>query len=413
MMPSAFGYDRPVGKGFRSGTERTLSPEQTLARILPLRSMAGITRIADITGLDYIGIPVVTVYRPNSRSLAVAQGKGLDPTAARVSGIMEALEIFHAETISQPLISAGVDDFGPGRRCADVQRLPRLRSRRLQPLPRMRWICGHDLLNDTPTYVPYALVHVNYTCPAPADSGYFAATSNGLASGNHPLEALVHGLCELIERDALSIARCGEPDNSRLTAPRLRLESVDDESCRRLMERIDQAGLDLTVWDITSDIGIPCFYCQIREPPQAAFPQCALAEGSGCHLDPALALSRALSEAAQSRLTIISGSREDLHPALYRQRTGLEPSLPQHSGTVREFSRWPAATTDSFDADLERILAKLAVCGIGQVIALDLSKPGLAVAVVRVIVPGLETTSTLPDYLPGPRASAAAGSSLP
>ncbi|MHC4093368.1 MAG: YcaO-like family protein, partial [Planctomycetota bacterium] len=68
------------------GTHRTVSPAETLARLTPLLPQMGITRVANITGLDFIGIPVVMVCRPNSRSIAVAQGKGLELVAAKVSG---------------------------------------------------------------------------------------------------------------------------------------------------------------------------------------------------------------------------------------------------------------------------------------------------------------------------------------
>ena len=63
----------------------------------------GISRLADVTGLDRIGIPVVMACRPNARSLAVSQGKGLDRDAARASALMEAIELYHAERIASPL----------------------------------------------------------------------------------------------------------------------------------------------------------------------------------------------------------------------------------------------------------------------------------------------------------------------
>src|SRR4051794_11806268 len=85
------------GKACRSpklASHRVCRPEETFARIKPLLSTAGITRIADVTGLDRLDIPVAVVTRPNSRGLSVAQGKGLDFGAAKVSGVMEALETY-------------------------------------------------------------------------------------------------------------------------------------------------------------------------------------------------------------------------------------------------------------------------------------------------------------------------------
>jgi YcaO-like protein with predicted kinase domain len=90
-------------KAFRAGTHRTVPPEETLRRGWRLAPIMGITRIANVTGLDTVGVPVVMVCRPNARSLAVSQGKGLDLPAAKASGLMESIEVYHAETITLPL----------------------------------------------------------------------------------------------------------------------------------------------------------------------------------------------------------------------------------------------------------------------------------------------------------------------
>src|SRR5215213_5920588 len=91
--------DRPVPKEFRRGTHRAFSPAQTLARVRPLMARMGITRLGNITGLDRIDIPVAVAVRPNSRSVSVSQGKGLDREQAMASALMEACEGYHAEQI--------------------------------------------------------------------------------------------------------------------------------------------------------------------------------------------------------------------------------------------------------------------------------------------------------------------------
>jgi len=89
-------------KTYWGGTHRAIAPAETLARIKRFFPVMGITRIADVTGLDTIGIPIVLVCRPNSRSVVVAQGKGLDLMAAKASGVMESVEAFMAERITKP-----------------------------------------------------------------------------------------------------------------------------------------------------------------------------------------------------------------------------------------------------------------------------------------------------------------------
>src|SRR5215213_7437677 len=90
-------------KTYHDGTHRTVSPTATLERLGPLLAPMGITRVANITGLDHVGVPVVITCRPNSRSLSVSQGKGIDLAAAKASGLMESVENYHAERIVLPL----------------------------------------------------------------------------------------------------------------------------------------------------------------------------------------------------------------------------------------------------------------------------------------------------------------------
>src|SRR5215470_16074509 len=90
------------------GTVRQITAEETLARLKPILPEFGITRLANITGLDTIGIPVWTAVRPLGLSLSVSQGKGVTQELAIMSGIMESIEVFHAE---QPRPDARVYDL--------------------------------------------------------------------------------------------------------------------------------------------------------------------------------------------------------------------------------------------------------------------------------------------------------------
>src|SRR5512135_2506397 len=93
------------------GTHRTRAPEATLAALGPRLGDFGITRIANLTGLDRTGIPVVMVCRPNARSSAVFHGKGIDISAAKASGLMAAIETWHAEHVQLPLRYGSATDL--------------------------------------------------------------------------------------------------------------------------------------------------------------------------------------------------------------------------------------------------------------------------------------------------------------
>ena len=63
-------------KVLRRGTHRSASLDDTLKRALPLAPVMGITRVANVTGLDSVGIPVVMVCRP-TRFVRQAVGPSL------------------------------------------------------------------------------------------------------------------------------------------------------------------------------------------------------------------------------------------------------------------------------------------------------------------------------------------------
>ena len=191
-------------KQLQAGSHRTRSLDETLAHILPLRHQFGITRISNVTGLDRIGLPVVLATRPNSRSVAVSQGKGTSLEAAKASAVMEAIELWHAENIVRPMIFASPNDierYGPA---IDVARLPQVAGSRYSDTRRFHWIDGFDIASGKRLLIPHEMVHANYTLPSLPGEGCFPASTNGLASGNHPLEAICHGIYEVIERDAIN-----------------------------------------------------------------------------------------------------------------------------------------------------------------------------------------------------------------
>lgn len=98
-----FGREYAMKKGYLTGTHRTRSPRETLSDYAHFMPRMGITRLANVTGLDSIGLPVYTAIRPNSRSLATSQGKGFDADSAKASARMESIETWHAEQIQKPL----------------------------------------------------------------------------------------------------------------------------------------------------------------------------------------------------------------------------------------------------------------------------------------------------------------------
>ncbi len=397
------GRDDAGPKTFTTGTHRLCSPEATLEKLAPHLRELGITRLADITGLDRIGIPVAMACRPNSRSVAVAQGKGPTCAAARASALMEALETYQAERAYPPTVHAAWRDLD----CAlDPKRLPLCPASEFHEGLVRRWVAGVDLADGARRYVPFELVHTDYTLPGPEPGDCFAANTNGLASGNHVLEAAVHALAEVVERDALTLwqLRSRAAQIASIVAP----DTIDDPLCVQLLGRFAEAGVRVLIWDVTSDIRIPVFHVLIMDTDaHGAAPEF----GSGCHPNRAVALARALTEAAQARLTFIAGSRDDFDPAAYdaaarAARLSHCRRLFECRSTMGDFSTIPGHDARSLRDDLRWMLARLRDAGLEQAVVVDLGGPVADTSVVRVLVPGLEgpLRGANDDYVPGARA---------
>ncbi|HEY6875225.1 MAG TPA: YcaO-like family protein [Candidatus Dormibacteraeota bacterium] len=398
----------PALKVHRAGTHRAISPDETVRRALRLAPVMGITRVANVTGLDDVGVPVVTVSRPNSRSLAVTQGKGISLDAAKASALMESIEAYHAETITLPLRYCSLEELCYTNRVVEVGRLPRVATSSFHANMRILWCDGRDLMSDETVFVPYELVHSDCTWPQPPGSGCFAGSSNGLASGNHYLEAVSHGICEVVERDSTTLWHLRRPADQQ--ARSIDLSTVDDDDCTQVIARFERAGLRTIVWETTSDLEIASFLCVIFpavDDPSRPLPPAA---GAGCHPSRAIALLRALTEAAQTRVVLIAGSRDDIGRDVYgphRYAASVENLRHEPAGR-RSFLDSPTWDADTLDADVEWELDRLRAGGIKRVVAIDLTKDFFKLPVVRVVIPGLEGVHEQPGFTPGRRALALA-----
>lgn len=390
----------PAAKAYRSGTHRICTPAETLARVRPHLAACGITRVGMITGLDVIGLPVAAAYRPNSRTIAVHQGKGLDIDSAKASAVMEAIEAHHGETIALPLRLADRDEIARIGRAVDLDRLPR--TNRQTTEGRLLWLEGTELLSGETLFLPHDIVGCDYTL---ADAGQgLVATTNGLASGNHMIEAVLHGLCEVVERDAVALWDA----RPRAAQERCAIDpaTIRSQAAPGLLDRFAASGMAYRIWNITSDVALPVFACLLAAEggTDGVQPQF----GFGCHPDPDVALLRALTEAAQGRLTLISGAREDLRAAGYDEaaQPGYNRAAARRFAepATANFAEAPNLAGGTLDEDLDAALAALARAGFGEIACADLTKPECGIPVARVVVPGLEGPWG-PGHLPGPRAS--------
>jgi len=388
--------------------DRLLTSDDTIARVMAHRSAFGITRIANLTGLDRTGVPVVMVCRPNARSSAVFNGKGIDVAAAEASGLMEAVETWHAENVGLPLQYASFADLEGRLNLVDVEGLPLRPGAQFDRYAPILWIEGRNLLDERAIWLPFEIVHADFRVSGPPMSGSLSMSTNGLASGNRFLEAVRHGLCEVIERDATSLWR--QRAASEQHGGRLSLATIDDPKSLTVLDRLAGAELDVAIWDITTDVGAATFQCYVVDRTGDIG---HLGVGFACHPQREIALMRAILEAAQVRTTYIIGSREDIEPADYdpatlRARNAQTRAFMRQSKGSRDFRSVASARFDTFEAEVDWLLDRLRSIGLRQAIAVDLTRPEIGIPVARIVVPGLEGSDHhAASYAPGARARAA------
>jgi YcaO-like protein with predicted kinase domain len=209
----------------------------------------------------------------------------------------------------------------------------------------------------------------------------------------------------VVERDAFTLwSISGDVRDRRAIDP----ASVADPDCRGVLDLIAAADLAVRIWETTSDVGIASFCCLVAEThDDFADPE----YGLGCHPVREVALLRALTEAAQARITYISGTREDCgvdawDPSSRRRHLDalgghLDTMLPPSAA----FDSVPSFVAPSLADDLDWMLGRLRAVGVDQVIAVDLGKAALGLSVVRIVVPGLEgPNDECYGYTPGLRA---------
>jgi YcaO-like protein with predicted kinase domain len=391
-------------KQYRWGTHRLIDPKITAARVHASVKKLGITRVARVTGLDFIGIPVVMIIRPASRNLSVMQGKGLTDDAALASGLVEALESFCSERIGGPTRLASA--LAPAHDSSFL--VPELMICR-KPLPdaMIPWTECMDMFGGRMRWIPSELVFADFSSPPPAGQGYFVTTTNGLAAGNSREEALLHALCEVIERDAVALWMAANRQGR--AAPPLDIRSLIGPGCLHLLALIEATALRFDIWDITSDIGIPSFMCAIDDQHNGEEFSIGRIVGAGCHPNADVALCRAITEAAQARLTIIVGVRDDIELDLYRMMSCNSLLAKAFSTSVRRrtapFEDRSISTGDIAD-DLRAVLGRLDARGIDTVLFAELPCPVQHMSCVRVLAPQLEGVFEMPWYRPGKRARA-------
>jgi ribosomal protein S12 methylthiotransferase accessory factor len=398
------------------GGHRICRPEETIARLAPLVSpLSGIIpelrQSSEAGPFALYDARQITPWRPGRPGLDAdpslgAGGKGMTDAEARAGCMAEAVERYnctfqgdeawivasrdelgadavHPDSILgySPQQYATRDRWNEGRE-GDYFWIPAP----FDPRARIAWTPAWSLTASRHRWLPSALCY--YDFPHGDGEVFGRATSNGCAAGNVVEEAILQGIVELVERDAVAIWWY-----NRLRRPRFPLEALPGAVAGHvagLAEHCAGEGRTLELLDLTTDLGIPvagAVSWRAAEGDQIGF-------GFGAHLDPAIAVSRAASELCQTlaynrRVRSMPLGRKKAHVERWERTATIatEPYLvPDPEARAAPHSA-PAAQPDVRD-DIDACVALLRDQGL-ETLVVDMTRPDLDFPTVRVVVPGL------------------------
>ncbi len=377
---------------------RAVSPQDTLERVAPYLEAMGITRTADITGLDSIGIPVYTTVRPNAWMLQVSSGKGFTHLASKCSSVMEAVEFFHSETPREDFLFPASENY-----LLETSRIrlvsPRQLGQDISPLYHsdalIDWLVAEDLSSGDPLWLPSDACYFT-------KRGFIPANTNGLASGNTVEEASLHALYELIERDAYAAIVQSGRVRFRNLATRVDPGSVPFPFIASMLERVFAQDCSCFLFLLPSKADVYTFWCGVGQLDHHVTPD-AFNFGLGCHADPSVALSRAITEAVQSRLVFIHGSREDIYPKISSKfsRNQINPKVFIDYLSSIPSKHWSSVAVSPqpplFDSGLvfSSLLTQLEAADLLPLYRVDMTLPEFDIPVVKIIAPRLSLNTKI------------------
>jgi ribosomal protein S12 methylthiotransferase accessory factor len=355
--------------------------------------------------LPYCAVAVVNPFREGARisTPLFGYGKGLTETESLIGAFGEAMEQYSAARIpAADLCFAPLDRLpGPAIPLSELSLYtesqygrPGFPFRPYDPSRPISWTRGSWLDTGEPVWLPAAAVYMN---APPADSSPLCqVTSNGLAAGESVGQAALHAVLELIERDALILTWLGERPASRVI-----LDEQLDEGLDEILTSIARRGARVELYLLSAGIDVPVALCLARGDG-LSWPGATL--GSGAHLNPRIAIRKAILELGQTG---------PYHARLWAERTA---AIPADASDVRSFAQHAlfylppehsrafdflcangetvlySTLEDSGDPGLKVCIDRLAAAGLRAAIA-DVTSPDVALLplrVVRAVVPGLE-----------------------
>ncbi|KVN68888.1 bacteriocin biosynthesis cyclodehydratase [Burkholderia stagnalis] len=329
----------------------------------------------------------------------ICSGKGRTDEQARASALCEALERFSSvyqgdEATMTGSMEALLADPACDAEPVHVNALQQFSERqfgareainaltrdvRKQVPPRFT---ARDVIDWTPAWSLVSgkrrLVPLSYCFAETPDSAQADVACvhnpNGCAAGSTLDEAILQGMLELIERDAVAIWWY-----NRIPRPGIDLASFEEPYFDALVREYESFGWRLWALDITHDLGVPAVAALAENPADGRF-----SIGFGCHLDARIAVQRALTEVNQ----LLDIAADAPHPWDREKLSETGFLYPANDVRRTTGSTWSPIDADTLPAAIAHCVGKIAAAGM-DVLVVDKTRPDIGLSVAQVIAPGL------------------------
>ncbi|OQX64328.1 MAG: hypothetical protein B5M56_00180 [Desulfococcus sp. 4484_241] len=370
-------------KKFTLDQDKALDPEETVRRFRQKAKQTGINILKHTKRIDSgrLDIPVYfSVCGPDATAVTGAtkqMGKGATPEQAEASAVMELAErfsFFSFRANSENFVTATYEDVKNDaipfsmilQSVNDRSDDPETSQIIFGDIP-MKWARGYNLTRDREVFVPF-------------DWFFMINEFNGPSAGNCPEEAIVQGICEIVERHVSSII-----SREKRQVPIIEQDSVTDPVVKDLLAKYRAAGIKVFISDFSLDMGIPTVGVLAYDP--ATFPhKSEIVWTAGTAPAPHKAMSRALTETAQLAGDFNSGSNY-VASGLPKFKTLDEARFVMEPGHSTSIGSLPDLSDLNFRIEIERCVSALAKKGM-EVLLIDTTHPDLQIPAFYTIVPG-------------------------
>lgn len=320
----------------------------------------GLTRAADLTGLDTIGLPIYTVCRPPGMAITISAGKGLTRIDSMAGAILEGVELWASENPERHPNWAYCSYSNALSSFTNVLPFELFQLARSAPVTKntvIEWDEMTDFYRERTTMVPSEMIWLKSRIKPPFQ--FFQSSSSGLAAGMSEIDAILQGTYEVVERDGWAISEFVQ-DCTGQWRECISLDCPLHPSLQHCVDRLKAAGVHPFIFDLNRDLGVPIFRCTILDPDEQSPGSFS---GFGCSLDPITACRRAITEACQARAAYIGGARDDLFRRKFLMMKKVQMDrlleLYQSLKTPRTFSTFTEKRYDSVESEWETLSSLL------------------------------------------------------